>query len=246
MIPGFVDGSTVRIVLWHLRAAPAPLHFTIIGMKVATLSLPSLAVTSITSLPFPALPGVFYGATATMEGSTVYAYGRHERDGYVARAPVAQFTTASAWEFWGNAGSGGPDAWVSDPSRAIPMTFSRMAPIDPAFGSGSGPGSPLAVVRDGTRYLASAMLLDAFADEVSVFSATTPAGPWTYHGSMHTTPSPGISSYGALLRFDLPGVAGPTVIYSTNDFLFDTFEAPPSIPLYGPRFTAPDPGSIPP
>jgi len=243
-----VDGSTVRMFLWHLRQASPPLHFEIVGIRVATLSLPDLAVQQIDALPFSPTDGVHYGATISVIGSMVYAYGRDELDGYVSRVPVADILTPGAWEFWGNAG--GPDTWVTDPALAVPMTFVGTPPLG-LFGTGAGPGAPLSVRPYGAGYLATAMLLDAFADEVSAFTAPAPEGPWTYHGRIHTTPSKtpsgaDISSYGALLQVGLPGVAGPTIFYSTNDFLFDTYEPPPSIPLYGPRFAAPDPGSLPP
>ncbi len=245
---GFVAGSTVKLFLWHLRTATPPLHFEIIGIQLATLSLPDLAVQRIDDLPFTPIAGVHYGATISVTGSTVYAYGRAELDGYVARAPVDQLTTPGAWEFWGDEGAG--DTWVDDPSLAVPMTFAGTPDLH-LFGSGDGPGAPLSVQAYGAGYLGTAMLLDAFADEVSVFTAPAPEGPWTYHGRIHTTPTTtpeggDISSYGALLPRGLPGVAGPTVLYSTNDFLFNDNDPPPSIPLYGPRFAAPNPGSLPP
>jgi len=247
---GFVDSGIVRMFLWHLRAVPAPNNFQVVGMRVATLSLPDLVVQSIASLPFTSA-GVEYGATVTLQGATLYAYGRRQLDGFVARAPAAQVLTPGAWEFWGNAGTGGPDTWVAEPAQAVPMTFIGRPSLHPAFGSGLGPGAPLSVQPYGAGYLGTAMLLDAFSDEVSTFTAPAPEGPWTYHGRIHTTPSQSVagddlSSYGALLPSGLQGAPGPTVLYSTNDRLFDSYEPPPSIAIYGPRLAAPDPGSLPP
>lgn len=248
---GFVVGSSVHMFLWHLRSEPAPLFFSIVGMAVATLSLPDLTVQSISAQPFAALPRVFYGATATVIGSTVYAYGRADRNGYVARVPITQVGISSAWEFWGNPEGGSPDTWVTNPATAVPMTFSGTPPPLPAFGAGSGPGAPLSVQPYGAGFFGTAKLLDAFSNDVSAFTAPTPAGPWTYHGRIHTTPTVsaggfGVSSYGALFPFALQGDPGPTIVYSTNDFLFDGVEPPPNIGIYGPRFAAPDGGALPP
>ena len=178
----------------------------------------------------PLAPALRAGATASVIGSTFYAYGRYELDGYVARVPLAQITTPGAWEFWGNAGTGGADGWVTDPQQAVPMTFIGRPGLHPDFGSGAGPGAPLSVRPHGTGYLGTAMLLDAFSDEVSTFTAPAPEGPWTYHGRIHTSPStstPGddLSSYGALLPYRFAGAPGPTVMYSTNDTLIRQLRA---------------------
>ncbi|HEU5302094.1 MAG TPA: hypothetical protein VFW06_07630 [Acidimicrobiia bacterium] len=241
---GVVDGSTVQVFLYHVRNAPPPLNFTILGMRLATLSLPGLAVQSITNLPVAAPPGVFYGVTTTLVGSTVYVYGHHDRSAYVARAPLAQLATPGAWEYWGNSGSGGPDSWGADPGRAVPLGFSGMPYIHPAFGAGAWPLAVLSVQAYGTGYLGTAKLVDACSDDVSAFTAPAPEGPWTYHGRVHTTPTGGLSTYGSMLPMGLPGVTGPTVVYSTNDFPFDSYVPPPSITVYGPRFVSPNPGSL--
>jgi hypothetical protein len=110
------------------------------------------------------------------------------------------------------------------------------------LGDGHGPAAQPWVTRYGSGYLATAKLADGFSDDVSVFTAPTPAGPWTYDGPVAGTPTGGLASYGA---FTMAPATRPVVVYSTNESPFSRVPFHLAIQSYGPRFVAPASGSLP-
>jgi hypothetical protein len=95
------------------------------------------------------------------------------------------------------------------------------------------PIAPLRVEPYGEGYLGTAMLIDAFSNTVSAFTAPAPEGPWTYASNLATTPS-GVFSYGAQTLMGLQGGAAPILSYSTN-----VPGTASTIAQYGPRFVTP-------
>ncbi len=239
---GVVENGMLRVFLWHVQGTgPGEWDFTIIDMRVATFSLPLLQFEGVRPLPFPTSYTQPYGATALVPGDGyVYLYGAKQRNVFVARAPLGQVMTPGAWQFWGDAGAG--PTWTPNATSATPLQWTNMPPVW-GTGSGQGPNAQPWVRPYGTGYLATAKLADVVSDDVSVFTARSPQGPWTYYGRIATTSSPGLISYGAWTG-TLPGTSTPTVAYSTN--LASPASQPLSGQTYGPHFFAPLANSMPP
>ncbi|HEV3449720.1 MAG TPA: hypothetical protein VG869_00810, partial [Acidimicrobiia bacterium] len=159
---------------------------------------------------------------------------------YLARVPAGQLLNPGAWTF----ASGDPLAptWSADPAQAVPLEWFNVPALLPGLGDGHGPSAQPWVTPYGSGYLATCKLADAFSDEVSVFTAPTPAGPWTYYGPVAGTAAPGLSSYGA---FTMSPATDPIVVYSTNRSPFSRAPFSLSIQTYGPHFVAPLPNSLP-
>ncbi len=234
---GIVDGSSLQVFLWHMQSTGGGggLNFNVLDMSVATFSLPSLQLQSVTPLTF-ADSSRPYGATAMAgpgpDGTDVYLYGTNQRDDYVARAPLGQETTSSAYKFW--TGS----TWSAAPTDATSMQWTGV-PSLPYFLSGlhgTGPAAQPWVVPYGSGYLATSKSADAFSDDVSVYTASSPAGPWTYAEQIANTNAPDLQAYGAFLL--APTSASPVVVYSVNTSLDQPAPAT-SIYNYGAKYVAP-------
>jgi len=245
---GVVDGGVLRVFLYHVEqgtgGAPG-LNFSIVDMRLASFALPSLTLLGVQPLPFPADPTHPYGATVLSVPTTssspgyVYAYGATQGnpDGgnsYVARTPTGD-VASGPWQFFTGT------SWVADPNGAAPMWSG--APANPFFGSGAGPDAQLWVVPFDGGYLGTAEPIDAFSSTVAAWTSSSPAGPWTYFGSIASTPT-SIPSYDAATRLNLPGTTAPVVEFSTNNGEFSG--AAPTISGYGPHFVTPSalPGTV--
>lgn len=191
-----IEGNTMAVFSYKLVAAAGPPGFDwrVVGIAVARFELPSLQpLGPPTDLPVNATPQDPYGGGAVPFGirsfldpadGTVYLYGTTRRQGaipaadaWLARAPFAQVTNQSAWEFY----TGKPPLvgleWSSDFADAKPMTFTKKGLPD------SSPIAQLTVVPYGNRYLAIAFAADVFQDQqgrsfVRAWTSDTPHGPW--------------------------------------------------------------------
>ena len=244
---GVVENQTLLVFLWHVEpASGAPgLSFAVTDMRVATFALPSLALESVQPLPFPTSSMRPYGATAlAAPDGYVYLYGRdNNRDVYVARAPLSQYSTPSAWQFWGGPG---PPTWQPDPSQAVPMQWNNMPYILSQLGTGAGPSAEPWVLPYKGEYLATAKSADVFSNDVSVFTGPSPQGPWTWQKFVAVTPpsaSSGVASSSLLVAYGaytLSPTSNPVIEYSTNGNPFAPEPSPLTISDYGPHFVAPD------
>ena len=236
------ENGVLRVFCTHIRrTGVGPLDHAIVDMQVATFSLPGLALQGVQPLPFSTGPTQPFGSTSFVDtDGTVYLYEENQGNVFVARAPVGQIMVPGAWQFWGDRGTGA--TWVPNQANAVPMQWTNMPHLIPA--PGAGPRAQPWVRRWGSGYLATAKLANAVTDDVSVFTAPTPQGPWTYSGPVATTPTAGLIAYNAYTE-TLPGTATPTVVYSTN---LSPFSTPPPLSgqTYGPHFVTPFPNSLPP
>jgi hypothetical protein len=238
---GAVDdnGQVLRVFVWDLVPG-GPFGFQAVGMDMASFALPSLQFQGVQGLPFATDANHPYGATAMVNGGDVYLYGDNARDDYVARAPLGQLQSASAWQFFAGDDVNGQPIWSAQ-AQATPLHWNNMPALAPGFGSGTGPDAQPWVTPYGTGFLATAKMADVFSSDVSVSTGPTPAGPWTYANPIATTAvPPGIDTYGA---YSLSTTASnPILAYSSNvaSALFGP-PAPLTISNYGPHFFAPSP-----
>jgi hypothetical protein len=238
---GVVDGGVLRVFMWHMLSTPGSgLGFATIDMQMATFALPSLSLQSITGLPFPTDSTHPYGATAMAgpgpAGSDVYLYGSNSGNVYAARAPLGQLTVAGAWQFWDGT------TWQANSGSSQPMAWTGVSVPSYLTHAGSGPLAQPWVLPYGTGFLATAKSADVFSPDISVFTAPTPAGPWTLFDQVANTTAPNLVAYGAFSR--APD-SNPMVVYSINT-TFDNPAPPQSIYNYGPKFVTPAAGSLPP
>jgi hypothetical protein len=235
---GVVDHGVVRVFVWHMQHAQGrvpSLDFHALDLRVATFSLPDLNLLGVQPLPFPTSAARPYGATAfAAPDGDVYLYGMNGRNVHAARAPPGSLLQADAWTF----SSGDPSAptWSSDPQQAVPLEWNHLPPLLGALGPGAGPAAQPWVTAYGSGFLAAAKLADGLSDDVSVFTAPTPQGPWSYLGPIASTAAPGLAADGAMLR---NATANPIVIYSTAPSPFLPAPPPLTVQDYGPHFEAP-------
>jgi hypothetical protein len=250
------NGTRLRVLMLHVRAtaAAAPFDFAVMGVEVATFSLPDLTLLSTSDLAPAAAPAPPYGQTAFVDGGFLYLYGsRDAAYGYpfkvryqqVARVPVGNETSSSQWEFAHVDPQTQAVTWSKTAGDASPMLFdpdgSGLAPatID------DGPRAPLVVTPYAGGYLGSAKLIDAFSDDVSTWYAPTPTGPWAYVGEA-VSGLPGdptaTFSYGGRVVTDLPG-SPPVLLWSQNHEPLSDVIADNT--LYKAHFAAPADASLP-
>lgn len=260
---GVVDTASNRLLVFALQAqrtGPASLDFSILGVSVATFSLPDLTLQSVQPLAFAAsqtcaASTCAYGSTSFYDGTNptpdVYAYVSNDLQAYVARTTVADVLTGP-WQFWDGT------RWSTDSTQAAPMAWSGIPsgavpgflPAGPACADDPtvcGPAAQPSVIAYGSGYLLTSELADAFTNDVSVFTGPTPAGPWTYVGPIADTTETNTIAYGAYTQTpsSLPGLSGPMTVDSTNVSPFLTNPPQGTIQTYGPHFVAPDPSVLP-
>jgi hypothetical protein len=238
-----IEDSTMAVFSYKVEPASGQPGFNwrVLGTAVTRFALPSLQqLGPPTDLPSNPTPQDPYGGDPVPWGihsfrdpadGKVYLYGTTRREGpfpyddaWLARAPFAQVTDQSAWEFFTNPVLPTSPSWSNSFADAKPMTFTKNALPD---------GSPIAqlnVVPYGSRYLAGAFEADVFQDQqgrsfVRAWVADTPQGPWQMvvdgNGKprdiatfQHRTSEQ--MAYGARI-VQLSGGAGWTVVYGVND-----------------------------
>jgi hypothetical protein len=242
-----VEGTTLRVFTYHMRRTGSGVFgFEQVRMEIASLSLPSLTFTGTHALPAwkPAGETVppSWASTGTSAGGYFYAYGRVRQAGplfppdhhYVARVPVGQALTDSAWEFW----TGDATGWTGDATAAVALAFDDDPTDATPAGPDRGPIAPLAVAPDGAGFLGSALDADVFSTTIATWDATTPQGPWVRRavaadtsGTVDTDgPGPDgpadLFGYGGRVVLDLAG--SPMAIWSVNHPSLDAVLADPS------------------
>jgi hypothetical protein len=116
------------------------------------------------------------------------------------------------------------------------MQWSGVPPNIGQTGPGNGPAAQPWIVPYGSEFLATSKAADAFSPDVSIYTAPTAVGPWTFAGPVADTSASDVQAYGAFLR----GATSPNpiVVYSVNT-TFDPSPPPPSISNYGSKFVPP-------
>ena len=192
------SAGRLQVFLMHVRYNP----FAVFGFKIATFSLPSLSLHGISSqLPFTDSTHP-YGTTAA----------RRQR----LRVPLLHERPEPARRT-GSAGLGHQRGRLrvldrerrGRPARVRPPRCQFANVPTPVVGINlHAPIAGLWVVPHGAGYLGTAKLVNQFSNDVSLFTAPAPEGPWTYAAPAATTPS-GVFTYGAQTVFALQGCPAP-------------------------------------
>ena len=248
-----IENDTLLVFAYVMSPGsdPPPFNFTVRGTAVARYHLPDLTLQGVTNLPVQNAPQVPYDGgqipwgirSVRVADGTVYLYGTTRRSGlgpadvWVARAPFAQVTDPSAWEY--STGLSIPQAqWTDQFALAQPMVFTGTAQQDQD--DIKAPLAQLSVTPYGTKYLAAASS-DVLDTRIRAWIADNPEGPWTYLSVVATAAvQQGQIAYDARIA-QLTG-AGWTAVYSVNGDPHNTED----VRLYRGQFAAPNPGVLPP
>jgi Domain of unknown function (DUF5005) len=195
--------------------------FKLVGHSVATLSWPSLAVSSIT--PVTGLNTTLeWGTKILHEGNYYYIYGLKDpgtdtKTPYVARmSSLTYLTNANKWQFW-NATQG---KWLAGESNATSMT--GVAAVTPEYSVDA------MSYNGGTFYLMSGMDPQNPAyplwDAVTTWYSCSPQGPWSNKTTVYTAPEAGANgcktgtlvTYNAKAHTEFTDAEGILMSYNVN------------------------------
>jgi hypothetical protein len=195
--------------------------FKLVGHSVATLSWPSLAISSIT--PITGLDtSIEWGTKILPAGNYFYIYGLKDpgtdtKTPYVARmTSINNLTNAAKWQFWNAA----QKKWLAGESNATAM--SGVAAVTPEYSVDS------MSYNGGTFYLMAGMDPQHPAyplwDAVTTWYACSPQGPWTHKTTVYTAPEAGANgcktgtlvAYNAKAHTEFTDADGILMSYNVN------------------------------
>ncbi|XVU24635.1 fibronectin type III domain-containing protein [Actinoplanes sp. CA-054009] len=234
-----VEGNTLKILANRYRkTGEGGLDFALTGSAVATLALPSLAVTSVVDLPLG--DTIAWGAAVLEDGAYTYVYGSEYvavdgmRFARLARAPAGGLS--GAWQFW----TGSAWSAAAGDSARLPL---------------SGVGTSFGVQKVGSQYVVVTMESNVtFSAQAVAYTSSSPAGPFSGPIDLFTAPEPaarsGVIVYDARLHPELAPSGKLLISYNvhslTPDDLYDDAR------IYRPRFVdlawprpVPDPALVP-
>jgi hypothetical protein len=181
--------------------SPPPFDFGQTGMAIAKFSLPGMHLESLT--PTYGGTDVSWGVQLLREGPWIYIYGVESGSGlagkqvHLARARTGHLL--GPWQF--STGTG----WSADPAASAPLL--------------SDVGSSYGVSRvDGQYVLATT---DSFLDpQIYLYTAPTPAGPFTGGTEIYDPPEAGgnIYTYNVASHPELTGPGKLVLSYNVNSF----------------------------
>lgn len=184
------------------------------GFDLAVFSLPGLKQLSVSNKIDD--PEISYGSCLLEEANYIYIYGistdRLQKKAHVARARGGDLS--GEWEFYNGA------EWT----RAI----SKFAIQD-------GVSDQFSVFKDGGKYYLLTHEI-IFGEEIFLYEADTPVGPWRNKRTIYCTPETGgdIFTYNSFVHPELSENGELRVSYNINSFNFqDLFE---NADLYRPKF----------
>jgi hypothetical protein len=221
---GVVTGDELVVLFHEMRATGSGfLDVRPAGLVIATFSLPELRLVGTRRGPYDDHERA-WASSAVTRGGWVYLYGWTHRgpDTFVARARPARL--AKRWQFW--TGS----EWVWDrPERAAPVISYGF--FNNVNVSEDGAGGYVAVAKDH----------EAWGDDLLLWRAPRPEGPWTAAGPVAPAPPDAEGADGAVTYMAAPHDVGARrgrrawVTYNVNA---PTLAAVTSGRVrYGPRFT---------
>lgn len=203
-----------------------------VGTWVARYSLPDLRLVDMELAPDPSRSLFGYSIVSDTEYSYLYGHCYRQFDAsgaigfdpdcsphaYVARVPVGEFD--HELEYWTSGG------WSAERSERLPVLSSEIS-------------MPVAVQRFGDVYVAASDEGDWFGDDVVVYTAPAPQGPWAeaVRYTPDTTCGAGCNNYGA---FVLPKLEGDRVVIAQSNNARDMAYAFEVASLYRPDVRALD------
>ncbi|MCW2934476.1 MAG: hypothetical protein JWM19_5438 [Actinomycetia bacterium] len=181
--------------------SPPPFNFGQTGMAIAKFSLPGMHLESVT--PTYGGADVSWGVQLLREGPWIYIYGVESGSGlsgdevHLARARTGHLL--GPWQF--STGSG----WSSNPAASAPL----LGNVGPSYG---------VTKVDGQYVLATT---GSFLNpQIYLYTAPTPAGPFTGGTKIYTPPeaSQGLYAYNVAAHPELTGQGKLVLSYNVNSF----------------------------
>ncbi|HLK72616.1 MAG TPA: methyltransferase domain-containing protein [Streptosporangiaceae bacterium] len=172
------------------------------GHQYGAVARPGLVTLPSYTPPSGGSP-ILWGAAVLRVGTTVYIYGTQSpnvqvpgRQLYLARVPVSQLTSFSAWRFYAGPGAGpgtgagvgvGPGLWMAGQRNAEPV---QPPGRDLAVSSG------FSVIQAGSRYWLIQGGVTPGGPDIDAYPASTPWGPFDpAHGRLlYRDPNIGLSA----------------------------------------------------
>jgi hypothetical protein len=203
-----------------------------VGTWVARYSLPDLQLVDMELAPDPSRSLFGYSIVSDSEFSYLYGHCYRQFDdagaigfdsdcsphAYVARVPVGEFN--HELEYWTSTG------WSDDRGSRLPVLTSEIS-------------MPVSVQRFGDLYVAASDEGDWFGDDVVIYTAAAPQGPWfeAMRYTPETTCGEGCNNYGT---FVLPKLEGDNVVLAQSNNARDMRYAFELASLYRPDVRAVD------
>lgn len=188
-----------------------------VGTWTARYTLPDLRLVDMTPAPDPSRSLFGYSIVSDTEFSYLYGHCYRQFDttgligfnddcspyAYVARVPVGEFD--QELEYWTSSG------WSDDRADRLPVLSSDVS-------------MPVSVQRFGDVYVTASDEGDWFGEDVVVYTAPAPQGPWTeaLRYTPDTTCGEGCNNYGA---FVMPELEGDQVVIAQSNNAKDMRDA---------------------
>jgi hypothetical protein len=215
-----VEADRLRVfVMEFIRTGPGIFDFQWIGNAIASFVLPDLTLENV--VPTHGENNVMYGAAVLEDGGYTYIYGTEDVSGTEKYLHIARATAGNllgTWEFYTGTG------WSSDPTASARLL--------------EGVGNGFGVTKFGNRYLLFTMnTLVAFSDQLLMYSANNPAGPFGQRTRVYSTPESqhGLFTYDVHVHPEFTDVNGRLLLsYDVNSF--DPNDLLTNVDNYRPRF----------
>ena len=215
-----VEGDRLRVfVIEFIRTGPGIFDFKWLGNAIASFVLPDLTLENV--VPAHSENNVMYGAALLEDGGHTYIYGTEDVSGTEKYLHIARVTVGNllgAWEFYTGTG------WSSEPTASARLL--------------KGVGNGFGVVKVGNQFRLFTMdTLIAFSDELVMYSANNPAGPFGRRTHIYSTPESrhGLFTYDAHVHPEFTDANGRLLLsYDVNSFDFNDLLA--DVDNYRPRF----------
>ncbi|MHB8513305.1 MAG: DUF5005 domain-containing protein [Actinomycetota bacterium] len=218
---GIVERNALSVFVNRFVAAPIPYGFQQAGVDIATFSLPSLRLISITREPLAFVPGavglpVSYGSAVVQSGPYTYIYGVEDAhiDKYLHVARSLNGTLGS-WEYF--TGS----SWSTNP-----LSSARIM---------SGVANELSVQATASGFLLVTQQ-NSVGPQIEIARASAPEGPWSQPSAIYTTPesSGSILTYNAKAHPELGDDTHLVITYNVNSS--NTNDVYTNVDNYRPRW----------
>ncbi|MBO1755231.1 DUF4185 domain-containing protein [Allobranchiibius sp. CTAmp26] len=189
------SGDAAYVACSRIRRGASLLDFTVTGTAIARFDVP-LGGTPVPG-PVVAVPrssDITWGSALVRDWDWVYVYGTRGggargagRTLYAARVAADQVQDPSRWTFWNGT------AWVPDDAAAQPVL------------RGDTVSQALSVSHLGTSWVAVSMRGGDLRQQVGVWTAPQPQGPWTLSRTVAApAPGSGTITYQPLAHPELP------------------------------------------
>jgi trimeric autotransporter adhesin len=161
-------------------------------------------------------PAIGWGAAAVSDGTHAYIFGAElgfvSNRLYLARVPIGSLGSApSTWEFWTSAGGG---TWATGAEN-----LTSSAGLLAVLSDSPGVENSLSAHLVGGQYRLVSKAAGTFGSDITVWTASAPAGPWAqgtvFGRAPYGSPTAEDQTYITLGHYDLPKV-GQQWLVSTS------------------------------